>query len=53
MNTKNYVLPKHFIFNNLFLDVNWGSSTQARAYTTALTSTLRLLKIDEHVKNFR
>lgn len=53
MNTKNYVLPKHFIFNNLLLDVNWGSSTQARAYTTALTSTLRLLKIDEHVKNFR
>ncbi|VDI46631.1 solute carrier family 12 (sodium/potassium/chloride transporter), member 2 [Mytilus galloprovincialis] len=33
--------------------VNWGSSTQARAYSSALTSTLHLLKVDEHVKNFR
>ncbi|XP_052099973.1 solute carrier family 12 member 3-like [Mytilus californianus] len=33
--------------------VNWGSSTQARAYSSALTSALRLIKVDDHVKNFR
>lgn len=34
-------------------DVNWGSSTQAHVYKEALQRTLRLVKIEEHVKNFR
>ncbi|KAL3866007.1 hypothetical protein ACJMK2_043348 [Sinanodonta woodiana] len=34
-------------------DVNWGSSTQANAYKKALVSTLKLVNVEEHVKNFR
>ncbi|KAK3097309.1 hypothetical protein FSP39_008537 [Pinctada imbricata] len=34
-------------------DVNWGSSTQAHAYREALVRTLSLVKVEEHVKNFR
>ncbi|KAK3600460.1 hypothetical protein CHS0354_013016 [Potamilus streckersoni] len=34
-------------------DVNWGSSTQANAYKEALKSTLKLVNVEEHVKNFR
>ncbi|PSN49689.1 Bumetanide-sensitive sodium-(potassium)-chloride cotransporter [Blattella germanica] len=34
-------------------DVNWGSSTQAQTYKTALTSALRLVNVDEHVKNYK
>ncbi|KAG8234182.1 hypothetical protein J437_LFUL007342 [Ladona fulva] len=34
-------------------DVNWGSSTQAQTYKNALTSTLRLTNIGDHVKNYR
>lgn len=34
-------------------DVNWGSSTQAQTYVTALKSTLDLISIEEHVKNYR
>ncbi|XP_078036652.1 sodium potassium chloride cotransporter [Augochlora pura] len=33
-------------------DVNWGSSTQAQTYKTALTIVYRLNSIDEHVKNY-
>lgn len=34
-------------------DVNWGSTTQAQIYKTALTSAYRLQQIDDHVKNYR
>lgn len=34
-------------------DVNWGSTTQAQTYKTALTTAYRLQQIDEHVKNYR
>ncbi|PVD19572.1 hypothetical protein C0Q70_20062 [Pomacea canaliculata] len=34
-------------------DVNWGSSAQAHAYNDALKSTLSLMNVNEHVKNFR
>ena len=34
-------------------EVNWGSSTQANAYKDALKTTLKLIKVDDHVKNFR
>lgn len=34
-------------------DVNWGSSTQAQNYKTALESMLKLLYTEEHIKNYR
>lgn len=34
-------------------DVNWGSSTQAQTYKTALNTAYRLAHIGEHVKNYR
>lgn len=37
----------------LFLGVNWGSSTQAQIYKTALTATQKLIGISEHVKNYK
>ncbi|XP_055639846.1 bumetanide-sensitive sodium-(potassium)-chloride cotransporter-like isoform X2 [Toxorhynchites rutilus septentrionalis] len=33
-------------------DVNWGSSTQAAAYKSALNSALNLEQVGEHVKNY-
>lgn len=36
-----------------FLDVNWGSSTQALIYNQALTHCLNLTGVEDHVKNFR
>ncbi|XP_012274338.1 bumetanide-sensitive sodium-(potassium)-chloride cotransporter isoform X2 [Orussus abietinus] len=33
-------------------NVNWGSSTQAQTYKTALSIVYRLNSIDEHVKNY-
>jgi len=37
----------------IFLDVNWGSSTQAQTYKTALASVQKLDNVNEHVKNYR
>uniref|UniRef100_A0A8C6LY08 Solute carrier family 12 member 2 n=1 Tax=Nothobranchius furzeri TaxID=105023 RepID=A0A8C6LY08_NOTFU len=34
-------------------DVNWGSSTQALTYQQALTHTLHLSGVEDHIKNFR
>ncbi|XP_069138674.1 solute carrier family 12 member 2-like isoform X2 [Argopecten irradians] len=34
-------------------DVNWGSSTQAHVYRSALQSALKLLAVEDHIKNFR
>ncbi|XP_012941934.1 solute carrier family 12 member 3 [Aplysia californica] len=34
-------------------DVNWGSSTQAHVYRSVLIQTLKLVRIGEHIKNFR
>ncbi|XP_076260652.1 sodium potassium chloride cotransporter isoform X1 [Rhynchophorus ferrugineus] len=34
-------------------DVNWGSSTQAQTYKTALTTSLKLINVNEHVKNYK
>lgn len=33
--------------------MNWGSSTQAQTYKTALNTVYRLAHIGEHVKNYR
>ena len=34
-------------------NTNWGSSTQAAQYVSALKSTLDLNIVEEHVKNYR
>ncbi|XP_043916737.1 solute carrier family 12 member 2 isoform X2 [Protopterus annectens] len=34
-------------------DVNWGSSTQALTYLSALQHSIRLTGVEDHVKNFR
>ncbi|VDK47182.1 unnamed protein product [Cylicostephanus goldi] len=34
-------------------DVNWGSSTQAHSYKTALAGMIKLSHTEEHVKNYR
>ncbi|XP_033219683.1 bumetanide-sensitive sodium-(potassium)-chloride cotransporter [Belonocnema kinseyi] len=34
-------------------DVNWGSTTQAQTYKSALTSIQQLDRVEEHVKNYR
>ncbi|CAG5135115.1 unnamed protein product, partial [Candidula unifasciata] len=34
-------------------DVNWGSSTQAHVYRSVLHSALKLIRVGEHIKNFR
>lgn len=36
-----------------FSDVNWGSSTQAQTYKTALTTAQKLINVGEHVKNYK
>ncbi|PNF24775.1 Bumetanide-sensitive sodium-(potassium)-chloride cotransporter [Cryptotermes secundus] len=33
-------------------DVNWGSSTQAQTYKSALTSVHKLVNVHDHVKNY-
>ena len=35
------------------IDINWGSSTQAQIYRRSLDYSLKLMNIEEHVKNFR
>lgn len=37
----------------LFLDVNWGSSTQAQTYRSALKQVHKLNFVPDHVKNYR
>ena len=36
-----------------FSDVNWGSSTQGQTYVSALNTSLNLVAVEEHVKNYR
>uniref|UniRef100_A0A0N5AW68 Solute carrier family 12 member 2 n=1 Tax=Syphacia muris TaxID=451379 RepID=A0A0N5AW68_9BILA len=49
-----------FIFAVIFMyilhrkpDVNWGSSTQAHSYKSALQAMIKLSNTEEHVKNYR
>ena len=35
------------------VDINWGSSTQAHVYKNALQSTLKLVSVMDHIKNYR
>lgn len=34
-------------------DVNWGTSTQAQTYKQALMAVHNLIRVEDHVKNFR
>ncbi|KAK3097932.1 hypothetical protein FSP39_014651 [Pinctada imbricata] len=34
-------------------DVNWGSSTQAHVYRSALQASLKLVSVEDHIKNYR
>lgn len=36
-----------------FVDVNWGSTTQAQIYKNALQAVHQLNSVEEHVKNYR
>lgn len=47
------VLGLYMYVNHKKPDVNWGSSTQALTYHQALTHTLHLSGVEDHVKNFR
>lgn len=37
----------------LLTDVNWGTSTQAQTYKQALMAVHNLIRVEDHVKNFR
>lgn len=42
------------MFSNFHIaDVNWGSTTQAQMYKTALQAVQQLNSVEEHVKNYR
>ncbi|XP_054614108.1 solute carrier family 12 member 2 [Dunckerocampus dactyliophorus] len=47
------VLGLYIYVNYKKPDVNWGSSTQALTYHQALTHTLHLSGVEDHIKNFR
>ena len=38
---------------NYFVDVNWGSTTQAQTYNNALNAVQQLDRVEDHVKNYR
>lgn len=38
---------------NHFSDVNWGSSTQAQIYRSAVNTVYKLTMLPEHVKTYR
>jgi hypothetical protein len=44
---------RYKLYSAFLSEVNWGSSTQANAYKDALRSTLKLINVDDHVKNYR
>ena len=45
----------HFIyyFYSILIEANWGSSTQAQQFVTALKNVQSLNDVPEHVKNYR
>lgn len=48
------ILKRFFVtFFPLLLDVNWGSSTQAANYRSAISSVYRLSMVPDHVKTYR
>ncbi|XP_039291807.1 bumetanide-sensitive sodium-(potassium)-chloride cotransporter-like isoform X3 [Nilaparvata lugens] len=47
------VLALYLIVSYRKPDVNWGSTTQAQTYKTALTAVQQLSRVEDHVKNYR
>jgi solute carrier family 12 sodium/potassium/chloride transporter 2 len=43
----------HIHFNVILTEANWGSSTQAQQFVTALKNVQSLNDVPEHVKNYR
>ncbi|RXG56330.1 Solute carrier family 12 member 1 [Armadillidium vulgare] len=46
-----YRKPEMITLENNML--TWGSSTQAQTYVSALKSTLELITVEDHIKNYR
>ncbi|KAK9884761.1 hypothetical protein WA026_007609 [Henosepilachna vigintioctopunctata] len=51
--TLSAVLTLYLVVSYRKPDVNWGSTTQAQMYKTALQSVQQLNTVEEHVKNYR
>ncbi|XP_025421487.1 bumetanide-sensitive sodium-(potassium)-chloride cotransporter [Sipha flava] len=47
------ILALYLIVSYQKPDVNWGTSTQAQTYKQALMSVHNLIRVEDHVKNFR
>ncbi|XP_046626478.1 bumetanide-sensitive sodium-(potassium)-chloride cotransporter [Neodiprion virginianus] len=51
--TLSVVLALYLVVSYRKPDVNWGSTTQAQTYSSALTAVQQLDRVEEHVKNYR
>ncbi|XP_012268640.2 bumetanide-sensitive sodium-(potassium)-chloride cotransporter isoform X2 [Athalia rosae] len=51
--TLSVVLALYLVVSYRKPDVNWGSTTQAQTYNSALTAVQQLDRVEEHVKNYR
>ncbi|KAK0180491.1 hypothetical protein PV327_006127 [Microctonus hyperodae] len=51
--TLSVVLALYLVVSYRKPDVNWGSTTQAQTYNSALTAIQQLDRVEEHVKNYR
>ncbi|MEQ2170902.1 hypothetical protein GOODEAATRI_005129 [Goodea atripinnis] len=50
---RGYVLTFIISVAFILIDVNWGSSTQAVTFVSAVSNALSLASVEDHVKNFR
>ncbi|KPJ14477.1 Bumetanide-sensitive sodium-(potassium)-chloride cotransporter [Papilio machaon] len=48
-----FLLTLYLLVSHRKPDVNWGSTTQAQTYKTALSGVQQLNRVTEHVKNYR
>ncbi|KPI97072.1 Bumetanide-sensitive sodium-(potassium)-chloride cotransporter [Papilio xuthus] len=48
-----FLLTLYLLVSHRKPDVNWGSTTQAQTYKTALSGVHQLNRVTEHVKNYR
>ncbi|CAK1541996.1 unnamed protein product [Leptosia nina] len=51
--TISFLLALYLLVSYRKPDVNWGSTTQAQTYKTALSGVHQLNRVTEHVKNYR
>lgn len=47
------LIIERFILIVFFIEVNWGSSSQAHSYRNALVAMHKLQWTEEHIKNYR